>query len=429
MQKWSRAYRQCVFCTFRAFVKTSRTRAQNRSFQSGQWLSRHATQQRGPRDARLQDENDLRKPTEPGGRFVRTSTFTNATLKEELQKFKQELQHPPKDAPTHLLQCVQLDPDLRHWDTFKKRVDAALKKAGPSDDFRANLQQFTKKFGRNGILVALRVKYVEHVASQKISQEESEFQRRLADLRYPTEWFRSARTMQREIHLHVGPTNSGKTYQALKRLQESSSGFYAGPLRLLAHEVYSTFNARGIRCGLVTGDEVKGMEEDPPITCHTVEMVPLNKEVDVAVIDEIQMIGDKHRGWAWTNALLGSRAKEVHVCGEARTAPLIRELAASMGDTLRIHHYERLSPLKAMTTSLKGSLKNLRKGDCLVSFTIIGLHAMKREIEVVTGRRCAIVYGSLPPEVRAQQAELFNNPENDFDFLVASDAIGMGLNL
>jgi ATP-dependent RNA helicase SUPV3L1/SUV3 len=64
-----------------------------------------------------------------------------------------------------------------------------------------------------------------------------------------------------------------------------------------------------------------------------------------------------------------------------------------------------------------------------VAFTVMGIHALRRIIEKKTGKKCAIVYGSLPPETRAQQARLFNDPDNDYDFLVASDAIGMGLNL
>ncbi|MBN6743318.1 hypothetical protein JKG47_23235, partial [Acidithiobacillus sp. MC6.1] len=78
----------------------------------------------------------------------------------------------------------------------------------------------------------------------------------------------------------------------------------------------------------------------------TVEMVPLNSKVEVAVIDEIQMIADEDRGWAWTQAFLGVQAKEVHLCGELRTVPLIKELCAEMGEKLEIHEYERLSPLQ-----------------------------------------------------------------------------------
>jgi ATP-dependent RNA helicase SUPV3L1/SUV3 len=263
----------------------------------------------------------------------------------------------------------------------------------------------------------------------KFSPEELENQRRIADLRYPTEWFPATRAMQRTIHLHVGPTNSGKTYHALQRLEAARTGIYAGPLRLLAHEVYTRFNAKGKPCALVTGEE-RRFPKDLKVVMNscTVEMVPLNSKVDVAVIDEIQMIADEDRGWAWTQAFLGVQAKEVHLCGELRTVPLIKELCAEMGEKLEIHEYERLSPLQTSKRHL-GSLKNLQKGDAVIVFSRFGIHAMKAEIEKATNKRCAVVYGSLPPETRAQQAEFFNNPDNDYDFLVASDAIGMGLNL
>ena len=198
---------------------------------------------------------------------------------------------------------------------------------------------------------------------------------------------------------------------------------------MLAYEVYSRLNAKGIPCDLVTGDErIEGPHAQALQSC-TVEMIPLNLRVDVAVVDEIQMIGDDSRGWAWTQALLGLQANELHLCGEERTVPLIRELCSLMGDELEIHTYKRLSPLRVMSSSLRGSVANLRKGDCVVVFSRLGIHAMKREIEKVTRRRAAIVYGGLPPEIRAQQASLFNDPDNEYDFLVASDAIGMGLNL
>jgi len=181
---------------------------------------------------------------------------------------------------------------------------------------------------------------------------------------------------------------------------------------------------------LITGDDIRYDESgEAEVYASTVEMVNTSKEVEVAVIDEIQMMGNDDRGWAWTRAFLGANAKEVHLCGETRVVPLIRELAASMGDSLQVHHYERLNPLEAETRSLRGNLKRLQKGDCVVCFSIMGIHALKQQIEVETGRRAAIVYGSLPPETRAAQADLFNDPNNDYDFLVASDAIGMGLNL
>ncbi|PBP16820.1 hypothetical protein BUE80_DR012442 [Diplocarpon rosae] len=255
-------------------------------------------------------------------------------------------------------------------------------------------------------------------------------QKKLADLRHPLEWFPATRALQRTVHLHIGPTNSGKTYHALQRLEAAETGIYAGPLRLLAHEVYTRMNAKGKACALITGEERRIPENlNKVMNSCTVEMVPLNAQVDVAVIDEIQMMADQVRGWAWTQAFLGVQAKEVHVCGEVRTKDIITDLCAAMGDKLVVHEYKRLSPLKTMSYSLNGDLRNLRKGDAVILFSRVEIHAMKRKIEKATQKRCAVVYGSLPPETRAQQAALFNDPDNDYDFLAASDAIGMGLNL
>ncbi|KAH0372256.1 P-loop containing nucleoside triphosphate hydrolase protein, partial [Aureobasidium melanogenum] len=286
--------------------------------------------------------------------------------------------------------------------------------------------------GVNGLQDRIKYAFYNHVISARFTPSDIRNQKALADLRYPTEWYPATRTIHRTIHLHVGPTNSGKTYHALQRLEQAETGVYAGPLRLLAHEVYTRLNAKGKQCMLITGEEKRAPDDDSlaaDITSCTVEMMPLNRDVDVAVIDEIQMIGNAERGWAWTQAVLGVKAREVHLCGETRTVPLIRELCASIGEKLVVHEYERLSPLKMADKSLQGSLKKLRKGDCIVSFSVMGIHALRKSIEQSTGRKVATVYGSLPPETRAQQARLFNDPDNDYDFLVASDAIGMGLNL
>lgn len=272
--------------------------------------------------------------------------------------------------------------------------------------------------------------FTSFVVRQHLSKDAIACHERLADFRFPHEWFPATRTMQRTIHLHVGPTNSGKTYNALQALEKSKTGIYAGPLRLLAHETFMRFQAKGKRCALVTGEEMRIPEgDDSYFASCTVEMTPLNKRVDVAVIDEIQMIGDNHRGWAWTQALLGVQAKEVHLCGEERAVPLVEALCAKIGDEVIVHRYKRLSSLQPMQESMDGKFENLRKGDAIVSFSRVNLHTLKAGIEAATGRKCAIVYGALPPESRAQQAALFNDPNNDYDFLAASDAIGMGLNL
>ncbi|KAK7981763.1 ATP-dependent RNA helicase SUV3 [Apiospora saccharicola] len=276
----------------------------------------------------------------------------------------------------------------------------------------------------------LRYSFQNFLMRTRFSASITATHRKIADFRFPYEWFPATRAMKRTIHLHVGPTNSGKTYHALKALENAKTGIYAGPLRLLAHEVFSRFTAKGKPCALITGEEQRIPEnEDNYFRSCTVEMTPLNHRVDVAVIDEIQMIGDIERGWAWTQAFLGVQAKEVHLCGEERAVELIKSLCDTIGDDCIVHNYKRLSPLETMSESLNNNFKNLQKGDCIVSFSRVGLHALKQAVEKATGRRCAIVYGSLPPETRAQQAALFNNPDNEYDYLVASDAIGMGLNL
>ncbi|RPB00989.1 hypothetical protein L873DRAFT_1678304 [Choiromyces venosus 120613-1] len=253
--------------------------------------------------------------------------------------------------------------------------------------------------------------------------------KKAGDMRFPQEWYPMARQFKRTWHLHVGPTNSGKTYNALKRLEESADGIYAGPLRLLAHEIFERMNAKGIPCNLVTGDDRRVVSATAAIASSTVEMVDLNRQVEVAVLDEIQMIGDEDRGWAWTQALLGVRAKEVHMCGEERTVDLIKSLAASVGDECIVHNYTRLGPLEVMKESLGGDLNKIQNGDCVVTFSRKSIFAMKKDIEKVTGLRCAVIYGSLPPETRSLQAKHFNDPESGYDVLVASDAVGMGLNL
>ncbi|PYH49639.1 ATP-dependent RNA helicase SUV3 [Aspergillus saccharolyticus JOP 1030-1] len=293
------------------------------------------------------------------------------------------------------------------------------------------LQQAYSNYGIRGLRDELEFQMYSEDITAEFGTPNEEMQKIIADLRRPTEAYPQARAMQRTIHLHVGPTNSGKTYHALKRLESSKNGFYAGPLRLLAQEVYQRFTSAGISCSLITGDEVKIHQGAEPagIVSNTVEMISIGQPYEVGIIDEIQMISDTRRGWAWTRAFLGARAKELHLCGELRVVPLIRELAALCGDKLEVHRYERLNELKVATKSLRGDLNNLQKGDCVVSFSRVGIHALKAEIEKTTGKRAAIVYGSLPAEIRTQQARLFNDPNNDYDFLVASDAIGMGLNL
>lgn len=253
------------------------------------------------------------------------------------------------------------------------------------------------------------------------------------DLSRPESMFPFARAIPRKVYLHIGPTNSGKTYQALQRFQQAENAFYAGPLRLLAREVYSRMKSSGRACNLITGEEViteSNADGSPAgLASGTIEMISMNKDLDVAVIDEIQMIEDRDRGWAWTQAFLGVRAKELHLCGDANTETIINQLVKLTGDELVIKRYERLSPLYPAKRHLTNILNELETGDCIVFFSKKELIKAKEEIEFNTGHKCAIIYGSLPAATRAQQALAFNDPNSEYRYLVASDAIGMGLNL
>eukprot|EP00123_Amoebidium_parasiticum_P015454 comp22979_c0_seq1/m.36556 comp22979_c0_seq1/g.36556 ORF comp22979_c0_seq1/g.36556 comp22979_c0_seq1/m.36556 type:complete len:829 (-) comp22979_c0_seq1:345-2831(-) len=266
----------------------------------------------------------------------------------------------------------------------------------------------------------------ELLVDHRRSQEENSLN---IDLTLPHEWFPRAREMARDIHLHVGPTNSGKTYSALQALAHAESGWYAGPLRLLAWEVHDSLS-NGTRgkvapCNLLTGQEWV-LVDGAAHTSSTVEMADTDARMDVAVIDEIQMIGDEARGWAWTRALLGMQADHIHLCGDPCSTDLIRRICDATGDKLHIHEYSRLSPLVTLPKAIN-KLTELQQGDCIVAFSKKNLYGLKHNIESQTGNKVSVIYGSLPPETRRTQAEMFNNGTNAI--LVATDAVGMGLNL
>ncbi|KAF2771585.1 hypothetical protein EJ03DRAFT_325620 [Teratosphaeria nubilosa] len=440
---------RCIRCAYR-----------HRLVHFEQQRQRHASAVKRPKVSSRRSRkafNGLDAADDPNDVLVRRTTkSTNfaETLKKQLKDVKKELEEGP--VYQHMQRDAQAGDDeaksfATTWDAFAANALAAHEPDsspwGEGVDFnsrklRSSMLSAYRRRGEKGLPEGIKQAFYHHVFGSRFTDNDIKNQQALADLRYPNEWYPATRAMHRTIHMHVGPTNSGKTYHALQRLEQADRGLYAGPLRLLAHEVYTRMNAKGRPCNLVTGEErrlpnLDGQQNDPTqhragncdMSSCTVEMIPLNKDLDVAVIDEIQMIGNADRGWAWTQALLGVKATEVHLCGEERTVPLIKQLCASNGDKLEIHKYERLSPLKMADRSLDGDLRRLRKGDCIVSFSVMGIHALRKQIEQRTGRKVATVYGSLPPETRAQQARLFNDPNNDYDFLVASDAVGMGLNL
>ncbi|KAF8822263.1 hypothetical protein IE077_004139 [Cardiosporidium cionae] len=250
--------------------------------------------------------------------------------------------------------------------------------------------------------------------------------RHLTDLRSPQQQFPAARHLNRSIFVHEGPTNSGKTHRALAELRKASTGLYCGPLRLLAYEIYERLKAEGKRCALLTGQEQLYDADFTHIAC-TAEMAPLNLLFDVAIIDEMQLIADSQRGAAWTRALLGLQAKHVHLCGDTRFVSLIRKICTECNEKVFLHHYERLLPLRLEELPLS-SLDDIQSGDCVLCFTRKEILRVKFLLEK-EGCLVYIIYGTLPPELRKEQAASFNTPYHTRTVMVASDAIGLGLNL
>uniref|UniRef100_A0A8C5EY08 ATP-dependent RNA helicase SUPV3L1, mitochondrial n=1 Tax=Gopherus evgoodei TaxID=1825980 RepID=A0A8C5EY08_9SAUR len=254
--------------------------------------------------------------------------------------------------------------------------------------------------------------------------------RKISDLRLPPNWYPEARAIQRKIVFHAGPTNSGKTHHAIQRYLAAKSGIYCGPLKLLAHEIFQKSNDACVPCDLVTGEERVLVDPEGRQATHvscTIEMCSVTTPYEVAVIDEIQMIRDPARGWAWTRALLGLSAEEVHVCGEVAAIDLVTELMYSTGEEVEVRNYKRLTPITVLDYALE-SLDNLRPGDCIVCFNKNDIYSVSRQIEA-RGLECAVIYGSLPPGTKLTQAKKFNDPDDPCKILVATDAIGMGLNL
>ena len=149
--------------------------------------------------------------------------------------------------------------------------------------------------------------------------------------------------------------------------------------------------------------------------------------IKVAVVDEIQMLKDVNRGWAWTRALLGIVAEEIHVCGEAAAIDVVKEIMLTAGEEVEVRNYKRLTELTVEDSPL-GTLNNIRPGDCIVCFNKQDIFWATRQLEAM-GKECAVIYGSLPPGTKLAQAQKFNDPEHPCKVLVATDAIGMGLNL
>jgi ATP-dependent RNA helicase SUPV3L1/SUV3 len=241
---------------------------------------------------------------------------------------------------------------------------------------------------------------------------------------HPKNLYENARKIRRDVIIHIGPTNSGKTFEALEALKTKNNGIYLSPLRLLALEVFEKLNMERVECNLITGEEEIILKNATHTSC-TVEKANLEKEYNIAVIDECQMISDPSRGAAWTRAVLGLCANELHLCCSSNALNLLLSILKDCNDNITIFEHKRDTPLLVEKKKFRFP-NNIQRGDAFIVFSRASVLKVAAFLNN-EGIKSSIIYGNLPPETRRKQVELFN--EGKTDVIVATDAIGMGLNL
>jgi ATP-dependent RNA helicase SUPV3L1/SUV3 len=219
----------------------------------------------------------------------------------------------------------------------------------------------------------------------------------------------------------LGPTNTGKTHYAIERMLAHRTGVIGLPLRLLAREVYDRIKAlRGPDCvALITGEERIVPDRTQYWVC-TVEAMPLEIGADFVAIDEIQLCADPDRGHVFTERLLHARGLHETLFMGSDT---MRSAIAALVPGVQFNRRERMSKL-SYTGSKK--LSRMPARSAIVGFSVENVYAIAELIRRQKGG-CAVVMGALSPRTRNAQVELYQN--GDVDYLVATDAIGMGLNL
>jgi ATP-dependent RNA helicase SUPV3L1/SUV3 len=229
-------------------------------------------------------------------------------------------------------------------------------------------------------------------------------------------------TPPQQVVFHLGPTNSGKTYESLQALAATGSGVYAAPLRQLAHEAYAKLAAQLPEgtVGLSTGEE----EIDPqaPIVCCTVEKAPMRGEL--LVLDESHWIADPDRGHHWARLLLTGEYREMHLVSAAEAHPLLAPLVADAGSVEVVHH-QRLSRLDVLRAPVRTT--GVRPQTLVVAFSRKTVYAVAAELDQHRPGRVGVLYGALPPATRREVIERFTTGE--LDVLVTTDVIGHGINV
>src|SRR5689334_4167836 len=232
---------------------------------------------------------------------------------------------------------------------------------------------------------------------------------------------RASRTRGAGVTAVLGPTNTGKTHLAIERLLAHSSGIIGLPLRLLAREVYNKVAERvgPDAVALITGEE-KIKPQNARYWVSTVEAMPRDLDVAFLAVDEVQLGADFERGHVFTDRLLNRRAREeTLVLGAATVRPMVEKLLPGANIVSR----PRLSTL---TYAGEKKITRLPRRSAIVAFSAEEVYTIAELIRRQRGG-AAVVLGALSPRTRNAQVALYQS--GDVDYLVATDAIGMGLNL
>lgn len=274
--------------------------------------------------------------------------------------------------------------------TSKRLLDAYNKKNSTDFDFYEVVRGNYNSFLSVGLITVLTKMHIPKLVAK-------EFEENFPS--NPKDEYTQARHMRRKFYIHLGDTNTGKTYNAIERLKTAKNGVYLSPLRILALENFEKLNKEGVVCNLLTGEEEILNPGATHVSC-TIEKVNLKEHYDIAVIDEIQMISDSHRGMAWSKAVLGLQCDEIHICGAANAKYILEKMINDCKDEYEIKEYKRSIPLEVEYKNF--NYNNAQEGDAIVVFS------KKRVLEIAQeysnkGIKASIIYGDLPPEVRKMQ--------------------------
>lgn len=229
-------------------------------------------------------------------------------------------------------------------------------------------------------------------------------------------------TRPEHVVFHLGPTNSGKTYESLQALAAAGSGVYAAPLRQLAHEAYAKLSEQlpPGTVGLSTGEE----EIDPgaPIVCCTVEKAPPRGEL--LVLDESHWVADPDRGHHWARLLLTGEYREMHLISAAEALLLLKPLVADAEQVVVVNH-KRLSRLDVLPAPVKPA--QVRAQTLVVAFSRKTVYSVAAQLDPHRRGKVGVLYGALPPATRRDVIARFTRGE--LEVLVTTDVIGHGINV